>query len=403
MGKAAIDADEDSPALRELYLPRRLGRIRLYRDTIPSRFWAYGKQILNETNFIVFDIEVYDDHGERICDILQFQTELMDHIKEADDVENCLYRYQWELADRSETPFDESSPAAQADASPSHDSASRNGKLAHRTSVPDVEIQLPADAVYAMLMDQGDFAEQLAQRIQSLGGRTVPLVAGDEFRALDDGFVVNPENEEDLRIALDSLNRLTGVIHCWSLDHPASESVDGQELRRAQLTGVLSTLKLAHVLAARAAREPLDVLVVTRDAQAVLASDRLTRPLSAPVIGMARVAYNENPAIGWRMIDLAAQPSAAEIEFTLQELTAPAVEHEVAFRNGQRYASRVQRVRATDFPRRQRNARAANGSLIPYHLQIETPGILSNLLLHETTRRAPGPGEIEAQRDGRGD
>ena len=69
----------------------------------------------------------------------------------------------------------------------------------------------------------------------------------------------------------------------------------------------------------------------------------------------------------------------------------------MAYRDGQRLLKRIQRIRATDFPRRLKNAIQPDGSVIPYQLQIETPGILSNLALYETSRRDPGPGEVEAE------
>ena len=49
------------------------------------------------------------------------------------------------------------------------------------------------------------------------------------------------------------------------------------------------------------------------------------------------------------------------------------------------------------FPSVLKNAIGPDGTITPYQLQIETPGILSNLSLNETQRREPGPGEVECK------
>ena len=136
---------------------------------------------------------------------------------------------------------------------------------------------------------------------------------------------------------------------------------------------------------------------MTRDAQSVADDDKVSRPLSSAINGMARVAFNEVPEIRWRTIDLDSQPAEHDADQVLHEVAANDNEPEVAYRGGARMLKRIQRSRAAEFPRRLKNAIQPDGSIIPYHLQIETPGILSNLSLDETRRREPGPGEIEAQ------
>ena len=128
VGKAAIDAPENSVASKQLYLPRRLGRVRFYRKEVPARFWAYGIQREFSDDSITFDIEVYDDDGSRVCDIFGFRTEPMEHIRDTDDVESCLYNYRWELeedADRDAEAgevdsADKVTTESEASATPSH-------------------------------------------------------------------------------------------------------------------------------------------------------------------------------------------------------------------------------------------------------------------------------------------
>src|SRR5690606_4419795 len=60
-----------------------------------------------------------------------------------------------------------------------------------------------------------------------------------------------------------------------------------------------------------------------------------------------------------------------------------------------RFVRRIHRVKTDELPPRLRNAVQADGTVLPYRLQIDKPGILTNLSLNETARREPGPDEVE--------
>ena len=379
VGKAAIDAPETNTASKNLYLPRRLGRVRLYTTEIPPRFWAYGKQRVFTEDMISFDIEVYDDEGNRVADIFDFRTEPMEHIRDDDDVESNLYNYVWqsaaELANEDE-----------AAAEPSGE------EVAAGEAVVDPVV----GKSFAVFQDSTGVAEAVASQLESRGANVFRLSIGNEFNAVSTKeFTVTLTNEEDIKIALSSIEVLNGIVHCWSLDHSDRADLGEAEIEHAQQTGVLSALKMAHVLAGLGTQG--HVYFVTRDAQSVADGDQITRPLSSAINGMARVAFNENPDMRWRTIDLQAAGSDSDAANIVAEIATADSEPEVAYRGGERMLKRIQRVRATEFPRRLKNAIQPDGSIIPYHLQIETPGILSNLSLDETRRREPGPGEVEAQ------
>lgn len=360
VGKAAIDAPEGSPALRELFLPRKLGRIRFYRNQVPPRFWAHGIQRVHADDHLIFDIFVYDDHGERVCDILGFKTEMMEHIRDSNDVENCLYHYQWE---QSAGP-----PASE-------------GELTSGTTV--------------VFTDSQGETLPLVQALQARGDQVVQITAGRLFQDLgQDRYVIVPDAESDLQKVLERYENIRTVIHGWSLDHPAADAIGDNPLSEQQKFGVLSALILTHVLASRG---DISIFCLTRDAQSVVAGDRLSRPISAPLIGMTRVAFNEHPNLVFRMIDLAASQSDMDMSHVMKELEYADREHAVAYREGMRYVQRLARVRAVDLPRIQMEAVQPDGDVLPYQLQIETPGILSNLSLNLTERRAPGPDEVEAR------
>ena len=112
-------------------------------------------------------------------------------------------------------------------------------------------------------------------------------------------------------------------------------------------------------------------------------------------MGLLRVANNELSQCRLTMVDFDAVPPEELSADLLHEVIAGDGESEVVYRGGRRSALRLHRVRAEDLPVRTRNAVGPDGSLVPYRLETNKPGILTNLTLNETRRREPGPGEIE--------
>ena len=102
-------------------------------------------------------------------------------------------------------------------------------------------------------------ADQVAAQIETSGATAIRVTPGD-------GFDIDCENDYQHIIA--GCDELAGIIHCLSLDHSHDPALGENEIEFAQQTGVLSALKLAHVLATL--EKSTQVFVVTRDAQAVL-------------------------------------------------------------------------------------------------------------------------------------
>ena len=328
VGKAAIDAPETNTASKNLYLPRRLGRVRLYRDDIPSAVLGVRRSNVFTEDMISFDIEVYDDNGERVADIFDFRTEPMEHIRDDDDVEANLYNYVWQ----SEAELSQVATDASVGVAESGDTTTASSDGAETQTSDSV-----AGKRYALFLDESGVCEEVAAKLESSGASVVRLTIGAEFSASDENrFQVTLDNEEDIRIALSSVDLLDGIVHGWSLDHNDSFELDASDIERAQQTGVLSALKIAHVLANLGTEAR--VYFVTRDSQSVVEGDQLTRPVSTAIHGMARVAFNENPDVRWRTIDLAAAPSPSDAQQIVDELAKNDAEPEVAYRDGNSYA-----------------------------------------------------------------
>jgi thioester reductase-like protein len=249
---------------------------------------------------------------------------------------------------------------------------------------------------YVVFADQGGVADQLIARLQERGIPVVRVRPGTAFQQAADGeFVVAVDSTDEMRRLLGEarsmIGELAGLVHCWSLDHPTASTLDADRLSEAQRTGVLNAL---HLVQAEEAL-PSHVWFVTRNVHHAQPGDLAEGLASAPLVGLLRVANNELAQTRLMMVDLDASSTAELADDLFHEVVSGDGEVETTFRGGRRRALRLKRVRTEDLPVRKRNAVGPQGSLIPFRLETDKPGILANLQWHETRRRAPEPGEIE--------
>ncbi|MCB1234125.1 MAG: polyketide synthase dehydratase domain-containing protein, partial [Verrucomicrobiae bacterium] len=190
--------------------------------------------------------------------------------------------------------------------------------------------------------------------------------------------------------------KLVSLVHALSLEHPRAEGLDLASLEKAQETGVHSAHELFKLITNREWPQGRPrMFFLTRGVMPVTDEDKVDGIASAPLTGFIRVANNEKAEFICCQIDLDPAGAPFEGRDILDEILLSDGEHEVALRGHHRHVRRVHRVKREELPPRSRNAVQADGSVLPYRLQIDKPGILTNLSLNETTRRDPEPDEIE--------
>lgn len=270
---------------------------------------------------------------------------------------------------------------------------------------------------YLLFADQSGVAQNVAIDLRKRGHRAIILNADLSSSGPSvseqgvDEFIISATSKSDLAEVLNKTieqdQPLRGIIHCWSLDHPSTQQLSTEMLASCQQTGVLSILKLAQVLAEYSFEMPPRVYIVTRGTQHVVDQDMVDGIASSPLVGIARVANNEHPQFRWTTIDLANEPTGHEVNDLLDELLVGELlggerlggdgELEVAYRDELRYGNRLRARKTDDIPKRSVDAVRADGSIIPYRVETDRPGILTNLSLNETVRSEPQAGEVEVQ------
>lgn len=165
--------------------------------------------------------------------------------------------------------------------------------------------------------------------------------------------------------------------------------VPDANLRRApgqlQDYGTHAILSLLHGLDGLQVPAPTRVCIVTSGAQAVDGTE-VVNVAQSPVVGMARVAGTEKPALGICQFDLDPQGRVSDVAKLAEELLSASPEREVALRKGVRWVPRLVR----HAPGGERTAADE-----PVRLAIRDRGTLENLKIERFEPAEPGPGEVQ--------
>lgn len=363
----------DSAVPDYFFLPESVRRIQLFNREIPGRMWAHAKLRAYDGKSMVCDICVYDERGQRVADILGFRAAKVEHQRDSENGAVGLYQFHWE-------------------------------ELAAKDSA--IAATRTAGQLYLVFADATGIADQLIDSLLANGDSVISVRPGMTLRRINNTeFVIPPDSPEGiqhvLELAVSGDVAPVSVIHCWSLDHPATSELDAATLLAAQQTGTLSALYLAQMLAASDWNSTPKVTFVTCGAQAAVPQDDVSGLASSPIVGFLRVANNELPQFQWTLIDLDEIPNEDAIEIAvasiLKEVQGAGDDREIAFRDKRRLVNRMRPVSDTDLPVRAQLSDGKVSRSIPFRLQTNKPGILTHLSLNETHRTEPQPDEIEVR------
>ncbi|MFP6873560.1 MAG: amino acid adenylation domain-containing protein [Verrucomicrobiales bacterium] len=240
------------------------------------------------------------------------------------------------------------------------------------------EVQFVAPTV-VIFSDCGDFSGKLATLLEAEGKQVV--IASAECQPAE---------------VVAGIDALETIVHACAIDvAPVTSASTPDELMVAQQKGSVHLLHLVQALAAVEFKQVPTVYTLGRSVRGVIDGDRLSGLASAPAVALLRVARGEHPEFGWRHIDLAEDATDFDAQDVYDEIMLSDEENEIGYRDGRRYVNRLHPLKVEDQPNRVREASGEDGAVLPYRLQIDTPGILTNLSLNETVRLDPGTGEIE--------
>jgi len=240
------------------------------------------------------------------------------------------------------------------------------------------------DEQWLIFADETGIATALAATLAEQQAQATLVYAGDSYAPMANRVYLRPSEVEDYQRLLKSLPALSGVVYLWGLEEQTSTTNGTLVATMQQRCGSVLPLVQALVDAAPTLR---GLWLVTQDAQAVEATDRVAHFAQAPLWGLGKVIGLEHPELNCVCLDLAAMAPADQAAALAAELLAAttAQERQVALRPHARYVARLARTSSQPTPT---DAEA-------YRLEIPTRGTLDHLQLRPIARQAPGAGEVE--------
>ncbi len=347
---AALCTDDERS---QVFLPIGLNQFCFYHRP-DSEFWCYaavrpGNGGYDETDR--GDIWVYRNDGQVALFLsdLQIKRTTKDVLKHAaDDLASSrdwLHQIEWKV----QAGFSTSPP--------------RRGK-------------------WIILADDKGVGGALAAQLRVRGDACVLVQAGDSYESQIDGSIrIQPFQADQYDRLLDegfSEDRrpLCGIVHLWNLGGPSCDAIE---------LSCRSALCLAQALVKRKMDLPPRLWLVTAGAQPIQSDSVVIE--HAPLWGFGRTIMLEHPELRPTCIDL--DPASLPLQngqILFDEIQADAQEHQVGFRNDERYVARLERYVPGGIN---------HAEISPVRLEILERGTFENLSLKPMERKKPGRGEIE--------
>ncbi|HEY7489577.1 MAG TPA: SDR family NAD(P)-dependent oxidoreductase, partial [Candidatus Tectomicrobia bacterium] len=353
-----------------VYLPVGIDRLRVHRRP-GTRLWGHACLTERNASVIEGDIWLLDEDGNVLVEMRGLRCQALQggQAEAAEQVDDWLYAFQWQ-------------------------------SVQQETQVGETVAPPPAPpGRWLIFADSGGVGQQLAELLTSHGQQPFLVSPGAAFRRLDaEHFQLCPERPEDMRELLEVVGSqqpaCCGVVHLWSLETLPPEATPRAVLEAGQNLGCITVLHLVQALARVDWPHAPQLWLVTRGAQAV--GTEAVAIAQASLWGLGRVIMNEYPHLRCKLVDLSATGAPQERQQLFEALWLDNHEEEMAFRGDGRYVHRLHRV----LPKAhepQPQQRAAVAEQQPFRLETSRAGVLDNLTLRGSRRRAPGPGEVEIQ------
>ena len=210
-------------------------------------------------------------------------------------------------------------------------------------------VSAAAQAPWLLLCDEKGVGSALADVLHRRGLDAILATPGEVFHRHDRATYTLATTPADAERLLDAAGTLSGIVHLWSLDCPATWP-SSEEMKQAVRWVCESPLSILQAAIRRGSPPP--IWLVTEGAQDVNGSGGRPESTSglprSAVWGMARAINEEHPDVPIvRLdVDLTACDAATAALLIDSELFSSEPEAEIAFRGDSRYVARLAPYRA---------------------------------------------------------
>jgi acyl transferase domain-containing protein len=223
----------------------------------------------------------------------------------------------------------------------------------------------------------GGLGGQIESRLSRCGQEVFTVLKGERFGQIEESiFAINPERRDDYDLLIAELlargKMPQNVVHLWSVAPNGEAEATVELFRRLQYSGFYSLLFLVQAVGKRALTAPLQIWVVSTNAQSVTNEQELQLEKST-LLGPCRVIPQEYPRISCRTIDVILPKADGWqerrlVEQLLSEFSTKSPDPVVAYRGEDRWVQTFEAARLPEqaegaSPLRQRGVYLITGGL----------------------------------------
>lgn len=218
-----------------------------------------------------------------------------------------------------------------------------------RRKAPVILMPSPQTCHFLVFLDHLGLGECLGAELEKQGHSWVGVEVGVDFAQLGSNrYRIAPNNPDHYRRLLSALAsdnfQLDKILNLWTYDECISEISSLESLEQSQTQGVYSLLFLIQALAKiQESKNTIHLLVVSSYTQFTSPTDEIAYEKS-PIVPLLKTISQEMPGITSRHVDLALDQASVNAAHILQELQVLSGEREVAYRQGQRWIPRLERL-----------------------------------------------------------
>ncbi|NEO57615.1 MAG: alpha/beta fold hydrolase [Okeania sp. SIO3B5] len=204
---------------------------------------------------------------------------------------------------------------------------------------------------WLILADNRGIAQQLAQKLHSVGEVCTLVFAGEKYQQLTpEEFTINPNNPSEFEQVIETVaaksQSLYGVVQCWTIEAGVAQAINSQELENLSKLGCGTTLSLVQALVKAKLSIVPRLWLATAGAQAVPSNHPLIPGVAqSSVWGMGKVISLEHPEFNCTRIDLDPEETReSQADALFNEIWSEDKEDQVAWRGEDRYVARLGKI-----------------------------------------------------------
>ncbi len=258
-------------------------------------------------------ISIFDENGNFLAELDMLEAVIIDNEKLAETSNGeWLYKVQWE-----------------------------------ESAIFNIENMAPSKN-WVIFEDYLGVEKKLRRVFDEHDQNLIKVSSGEEFFKIDDNqYVANFGDPSSLKEIFDDLDKnyvmVDGIIHAASLnDHIDYENLDSNDLDRIQKEGSLLLLNLHKALSEKVFDKYPKLIVLTNGLIQVKNKSPYLNISQAPMWGLAKVLFNEQPSYQCTRVDLSYFPDAPEIVNLYRAIMSNnETDPEIVLREDKTYVSRL--------------------------------------------------------------